>query len=57
MQMSPLSVPSGTFCLPQSCSESQIMQLLQIYVGYRKLFDILNRNNTNYTRGYDHLMV
>ena len=26
-------------------------------IGYIKLFDILNRNNTNYMRGYDHLMV
>ena len=26
-------------------------------IGYIELFDILNINYTNYTRGYDHLMV
>jgi hypothetical protein len=26
-------------------------------IGYIELFDKINRNNTNYTRGYDHPMV
>jgi hypothetical protein len=43
---------------------ADILELLRITnyaavadIGYIKLFDILNRNHTNYTRGYDHLMV
>jgi hypothetical protein len=45
-----------------SCLQLELLRItdnsrINADIGYIELFDMLSRNNTNYTRGYDPLMV
>ena len=51
-----VGISDGTIYLPWSCSYLTDHAAV-VDIGYIELFDILNRNYTNYTRGYDPLMV
>ena len=52
-----VGISDGTSYLPWSCSYLTDHAAVVDDIGYKELFDVLNRNNTNYTKGFDPPLV
>ena len=52
-----VGISDGTSYLPWSCSYLTDHAAVVDDIGYKELFDVLSRNNTNYTKGFDPPLV